>query len=229
MSKIKTKIIAIFAVVALAVGMVALPTSAAQASILDGNNSDLGDLFVLDQLFGNGDGVFNGNGNNLGDLFILNELFGDGDGGIFNGDGNDLGDLFVLDQLFGDSNGIFNGNGNRNLGDLVILNELFGDGDGLMGGGGNDLGDLFILDELFNQNGGVFSSSGQEVSVQSGDTLSAIALETLGDANRYPEIAQANNIADANLIYPGQVLTIPSNGTDAKNLGDLIILDKLFN
>ena len=48
--------------------------------------------------------------------------------------------------------------------------------------------------------------------VKSGDSLSKIAKELLGDANRWPEIYEANRdeIEDPNLIYPGQELRIPS-------------------
>jgi len=47
--------------------------------------------------------------------------------------------------------------------------------------------------------------------VQSGDTLSGIAKEFYGDANRYNEIFEANRpmLKDPNMIYPGQVLRIP--------------------
>ncbi|MBI2024221.1 hypothetical protein HYT00_02450 [Candidatus Giovannonibacteria bacterium] len=100
--------------------------------------SSLGNLFVLDRLFGGGTsvlgggGIFGGNRTNLGDLFILDQLFGGGsvigDGGIFGGGigtSNSLGDLFVLDRLFGGSNdGIF-GRGQTNLGNLFILDQLF--------------------------------------------------------------------------------------------------------
>ncbi|MFI3114540.1 MAG: LysM peptidoglycan-binding domain-containing protein [Clostridia bacterium] len=40
--------------------------------------------------------------------------------------------------------------------------------------------------------------------VQKGDTLWAICKRFLGDPYRYPEIAELNNIKNANLIYPGQ-------------------------
>ncbi len=45
-----------------------------------------------------------------------------------------------------------------------------------------------------------------------GDTLSALAARYLGDADRWPEIYAANRglIADPDLIYPGQELTIPT-------------------
>lgn len=47
--------------------------------------------------------------------------------------------------------------------------------------------------------------------VKSGDTLSAIAKQFYGDANRYPEIFEANRpmLSDPDKIYPGQVLRIP--------------------
>ena len=47
--------------------------------------------------------------------------------------------------------------------------------------------------------------------VESGDNLSKIAKETLGDANAYPKIFEANKpmLKDPDEIYPGQVLIIP--------------------
>ncbi|MDP3046188.1 MAG: LysM peptidoglycan-binding domain-containing protein [Chloroflexota bacterium] len=47
--------------------------------------------------------------------------------------------------------------------------------------------------------------------VQSGDSLSAIALSVYGDAGRWPEIFEANKdlISNPNLIHPGQELRIP--------------------
>lgn len=48
--------------------------------------------------------------------------------------------------------------------------------------------------------------------VKKGDTLSSIAKETLGDANRYHEIFEANKpmLSDPDHIYPGQNLRIPA-------------------
>ncbi|MFN6951666.1 MAG: peptidoglycan-binding protein LysM [Albidovulum sp.] len=48
--------------------------------------------------------------------------------------------------------------------------------------------------------------------VVKGDTLSAIAKKTLGNANRYMEIFEANKpmLKHPDKIYPGQVLRIPS-------------------
>ncbi len=48
--------------------------------------------------------------------------------------------------------------------------------------------------------------------VKKGDTLWKIASEMLGDGNRYPDIFEANKpmLTDPDLIYPDQVLRIPS-------------------
>jgi nucleoid-associated protein YgaU len=53
-------------------------------------------------------------------------------------------------------------------------------------------------------------SGEQEYTVQSGDSLSKISQRFYGNANRYMEIAKANNIADPNKIAPGQKLKIPA-------------------
>ena len=47
--------------------------------------------------------------------------------------------------------------------------------------------------------------------IKQGDTLSAIAKQHYGDANKYPKIFEANRevIKDANLIFPGQKIRIP--------------------
>src|SRR5687767_15973400 len=49
--------------------------------------------------------------------------------------------------------------------------------------------------------------------VQSGDTLSAIAKKFLGNANEYMDIFNANRdqLSDPDLIKPGQVLKIPQH------------------
>ena len=50
--------------------------------------------------------------------------------------------------------------------------------------------------------------------VQEGDTLSSIAQQELGDAARWPEIFALNRglIRNPDLIFPGQVLTLPDGG-----------------
>lgn len=49
----------------------------------------------------------------------------------------------------------------------------------------------------------------QQYTVQKGDCLWYIAARFLGDGSRYREIAQLNNIANPNLIFPGQVIRLP--------------------
>ena len=48
--------------------------------------------------------------------------------------------------------------------------------------------------------------------VQAGDTLSAIARKFYGDAAKCWGLAEANGIANADLIHPGQVLQLPAAG-----------------
>ena len=49
-----------------------------------------------------------------------------------------------------------------------------------------------------------------DVTVEPGDTLSQIALDTLGDASQYPALAAANHITNPDLIHPGQIIHIPA-------------------
>ncbi|HEX3373122.1 MAG TPA: LysM peptidoglycan-binding domain-containing protein [Edaphobacter sp.] len=49
----------------------------------------------------------------------------------------------------------------------------------------------------------------QPVTIKSGDTLSAISLLFYGNANKYPQIAKANNIADPNSVPIGTTLQLP--------------------
>lgn len=48
--------------------------------------------------------------------------------------------------------------------------------------------------------------------VQRGDTLWSIAARYLGSGAKYTQIVQENNIANPNLIYPGQVFKITTGG-----------------
>lgn len=50
--------------------------------------------------------------------------------------------------------------------------------------------------------------------VQKGDTLSAIAKKHYGDANKYPQVFEANKpmLDSPDKIYPGQVLRLPALG-----------------
>ncbi len=51
--------------------------------------------------------------------------------------------------------------------------------------------------------------TGAQYTIQSGDYLWKIALEAYGDGYAWPKIAQANNLADPNIIHPGNTLIIP--------------------
>ncbi len=60
--------------------------------------------------------------------------------------------------------------------------------------------------------GGGSSTAGTTYTVKSGDTLSGIAKQFLGDASKYQKIFEANRdiLSDPDRIKPGQVLKIPS-------------------
>jgi nucleoid-associated protein YgaU len=49
----------------------------------------------------------------------------------------------------------------------------------------------------------------QPYTIKSGDTLSAISLLFYGNANKYPQIAKANNLADPNNVPIGTTLSLP--------------------
>jgi len=57
------------------------------------------------------------------------------------------------------------------------------------------------------------SAGATTYTVKSGDTLSAIARQFLGDSNAYMDIFEANRdqLSDPNKIKPGQVLKIPQS------------------
>ena len=69
-----------------------------------------------------------------------------------------------------------------------------------------------IAEVKINPNAAKQASSSQTYTVKSGDTLSKIAKEHLGDANDYMKIFEANKdqLTDPDKIKPGQVLKIPS-------------------
>jgi cell wall-associated NlpC family hydrolase len=56
---------------------------------------------------------------------------------------------------------------------------------------------------------GLLAGAGGSYTVQAGDTLSGIAARF---GTTYEALAQLNNIADPNLIYAGQVISVPSGG-----------------
>jgi LysM repeat protein len=49
----------------------------------------------------------------------------------------------------------------------------------------------------------------QPYTIKSGDTLSAVSLLFYGNANKYPEIAKANGLADPNKVSVGTTLQLP--------------------
>jgi nucleoid-associated protein YgaU len=60
--------------------------------------------------------------------------------------------------------------------------------------------------------GAATATAAKTYTVKAGDTLSKIAKETLGDANAYMNIFNANKdqLSDPDKIKPGQVLKLPS-------------------
>lgn len=55
--------------------------------------------------------------------------------------------------------------------------------------------------------------------VKSGDTLSKIARDVLGDLDAWPKIAQLNNLVAPYTIYPGMQLMMP----DLEVLGPVVV------
>lgn len=117
---------------------VAQASTASSGTVL--GNSTLGNLLILDSIFG---------GNN-----VLG-----GSNGVLGSGSDSLGNLFILNDLFGGSTGssgslLGTGTTNGSLSNLLILNSIFGNGSGVLGGnsalsGGGTLGNLIILDKLF--------------------------------------------------------------------------------
>jgi nucleoid-associated protein YgaU len=73
------------------------------------------------------------------------------------------------------------------------------------------------VDDQMAVAGGAAASAATFYTVRSGDTLSKIARQHYGDANRYPDIFEANRpmLKDPDTIFPGQVLRIPREGAQA--------------
>jgi nucleoid-associated protein YgaU len=69
-----------------------------------------------------------------------------------------------------------------------------------------------IVADIAVTGGGAAASAGRTYTVKSGDTLSGIAKEQLGDAKAYMKIFEANRdqLSDPDKIKPGQVLKIPA-------------------
>ncbi|MBX8926989.1 LysM peptidoglycan-binding domain-containing protein [Enterococcus faecium] len=60
---------------------------------------------------------------------------------------------------------------------------------------------------------GTTAHADEAYTVQSGATLSAISQKYVGDNSLINAIAESNSISDINLIYSGQQLTIPTEGS----------------
>lgn len=56
---------------------------------------------------------------------------------------------------------------------------------------------------------GTSGGAEQPYTIKPGDTLSAVSLLFYGSANKYPEIAKANGIADANKVTVGSTINLP--------------------
>lgn len=76
----------------------------------------------------------------------------------------------------------------------------------------NDIVGEIKVDPNAATTGGAQAAGGSTYTVKSGDTLSKIAKDHLGDANAYMKIFDANKdqLSDPDKIKPGQVLKIPS-------------------
>lgn len=68
-----------------------------------------------------------------------------------------------------------------------------------------------VADIQVTGGGGGVATATRTYTVKAGDTLSAIAKQHLGDANKYMKIYEANRdqLSDPDKIKPGQVLKIP--------------------
>ena len=58
------------------------------------------------------------------------------------------------------------------------------------------------------------ASNGKYVTVEAGDCLSQIALDHLGSASKYKELAAINDIPNPDLIYIGQKIYLSEVSTD---------------
>jgi nucleoid-associated protein YgaU len=76
----------------------------------------------------------------------------------------------------------------------------------------NDVVGEIKIDPNAKPDAGAAAKPGGTYTVKSGDTLSKIAKEHLGDANAYMKIFEANKdqLSDPDKIKPGQVLKIPT-------------------
>lgn len=191
----------------------------------ENDDSHLKDWVVINNLFNsNTQTSSNVESGNLTSWILFEEVFNDEDSD------SSLGDLVVFNSLF---NTNMQNESQIDVGTWVLIEKLFGEDDNGTGilddnTSSTDLEDLVVLNALFENEGNLFGT--RTVTVQSGDTLRSIAQTYLGDAERYDEIAARNNISDPSLIFPGQVLQLPSSQFTSvgTNVESLILLDSVF-
>lgn len=116
-----------------------------------GGTSSLGDLLVLNGLFGTGTtGTTSTSARNLAGLIAVDRIVGNG--GSFGSSGtSSLGDLIVLNGLFGTNGTIGTSTSARNLAGLIAVDRVTGGGGAFGGGAGTtDLGSLIVLNGIFD-------------------------------------------------------------------------------
>lgn len=86
----------------------------------------------------------------------------------------------------------------------------YGDAAGLRGKQEREI-PMSDMPDFSNVKSGSSSTATKVYEVKSGDSLSKIAKREYGDANKWPEIFEANKdiLKDPNKIFPGQKLKIP--------------------
>lgn len=73
----------------------------------------------------------------------------------------------------------------------------------------NSANDSVTLENVRDTSNSPMPTSAKQYTVKSGDTLWALAKKNYGDGSKYTVIAKANKIANPNLIYVNQKITIP--------------------
>ena len=94
----------------------------------------------------------------------------------------------------------------------IVENQIIKEKTGLVLGNTSGIAEVDNQIEIKKTEVGSETKEAQHYTVVSGDTLGKIAKEYYGDPMKYPEIVEANQpmLKDANSIFPGQVLRIPS-------------------
>lgn len=140
------KIVTGITMMAMMLGAAVIMPGKADAQVVATN---LGDLAVLEVLFSQNDstGILNnGEGIDLGNVLVLDQLFGTSrpvNGRARANNRASLGDLIILNQLF-NRNNLFNVGSSA-----VVTGTTAGTGTAATTGRVNTLGQLFILDRLF--------------------------------------------------------------------------------